>query len=322
MKAIVYVKRGTPDPFIYCDVSKPIPGDGEVLIKIHAASLNAADYRLFRMGLGIPKSKIFGSDIAGTVEAVGKNIRTFQPGDNVAADTGGYGFGGLAEYAVAPGDIAALIPAEVSFEKAAAVPMAAITALQALRDKGSIRQGQKVLINGASGGVGTYAVQLAKHFGAEVTAVCSTGNADLVRSLGADHVIDYAKEDFTQSGTRYDLIIAVNGYHPLSAYKRALAPEGTYVMVGGTFPQIFKSLIFGPLMSAGKRKIRSLAAKGNAKDLAFLLDLVKEGIINPVIDRRYPLRQAGEAFLYLEKGHAGGKVVINVIEGSGIENHA
>lgn len=314
MKAVVYVKHGKPDPFLYCDVNKPVPGDGEVLIQIHTVALNAADYRLFRIGLGIPKNKIFGADIAGTVEAVGKNIRTFQPGDNVAVDKGNYGFGGLAEYAVAPGEIAALIPAEVSFENAAAVPMSAITALQALRDKGSIRQGQKVLINGASGGVGTYAVQLAKYFGAEVTAVCSAKNMDLVRSLGADHVIDYTKEDFTQNGIRYDLIIAVNGYHPLSAYKRALAPEGIYVMVGGTFPQIFKSLIFGPLMSAGKRKIRSCAAKGNAKDLEYILNLVAEGKISPVIDRRYPLQLAGEAFLYIEKGHAGGKIVINVLQ--------
>jgi len=319
MKAVIYEKNGTQNPFAFREVGKPVLHDDEILIQIHAASLNAADYRLFRMGLGIPKSKIFGSDIAGTVEAVGKNIRTFQPGDNVAADMGSYGFGGLAEYAVAPGGIAALIPAEVSFENAAAVPMAAITALQALRDKGSIRQGQKVLIHGASGGVGTYAVQLAKYFGAEVTAVCSAKNMDLVRSLGADHEIDYSREDFTKSGIRYDLIVAVNGYHPLFAYKRALEAKGTYVMVGGTFPQIFKSLIFGPVMSAGSRKFCSLAAKGNAKDLAFILDLVKEGKINPVIDRRYPLQQAGEAFLYIEKGHAGGKVVINIIQEAGQE---
>ena len=313
MKAVVYEKNGTPDPFVFREVPKPVPNENEVLIKIHNVSLNAADYRLFRMGLGIPKSKIFGADIAGTVEAAGQNIRNFQPGDRVAADTGSYGFGGLAEYAVAPGAIAARIPAEVSFENAAAVPMSAITALQALRDKGNIRTGQKVLINGASGGVGTYAVQLAKYFGAEVTAVCSTKNMDLVLSLGADHIIDYTKEDFTQNGLRYDLIIAVNGYHPLSAYKRSLTPEGIYVMVGGTFPQIFKSLILGPLMSAGKRKIRSCAAKGNAKDLEYILNLVKEGKISPVIDRRYPLQQAGEAFRYIEKGHAGGKVLINVL---------
>jgi len=319
MKAVIYEKNGPQNPFVFREVEKPVPHEDEILIKIHAASLNAADYRLFRMGLGIPKSRIFGSDIAGTVEAVGKNIRTFQPGDNVAADTGGYGFGGLAEFAVVPGDIAALIPSEVSFENAAAVPMAAITALQALRDKGSIRRGQKVLIHGASGGVGTYAVQLAKYFGAEVTGVCSTKNMDMVRSLGADHVIDYKSEDFTKSGIQYDLIVAVNGYHPLFAYKRALQAKGTYVMVGGTFRQIFKSLIFGPVMSAGSRKFCSLAAKGNAKDLAFILDLVKEGQINPVIDRRYPLQQAGEAFLYIEKGHAGGKVVINIIQESGRE---
>jgi len=314
MKAVVYEKNGTDSPFVFREVPKPVPDDNEILIQIHDVSLNAADYRLFRMGLGIPKNKIFGADIAGTVAAAGKNIRTFQTGDLVAADTGSYGFGGLAEYTVIPGTIAARIPAEVSFENAAAVPMSAITALQALRDKGNIRKGQKVLINGASGGVGTYAVQLAKYFGAEVTAVCSTKNMDLALSLGADHVIDYTKEDFTQNGLRYDLIIAVNGYHPLSAYKRSLAPEGIYVMVGGTFPQIFKSLIFGPLMSAGKRKIRSCAAKGNAKDLEYILNLVKEGKISPVIDRRYPLQQAGEAFLYIEKGHAGGKVVINVLQ--------
>ena len=314
MKAIVFVKRGTPDPFIYCDVKTPIPGDGEVLIKIHAVSLNAADYRLFRMGLGIPKNRIFGADISGIVEAVGTNIHSFLPGDEVVADTSDFGFGGLAEYTVAPERAMVHKPDEISFEKAAAVPLASVTALQALRDRGGIRPGQKVLINGASGGVGTYAVQLAKYFGAEVTAVCSAKKMDLVRSLGADHVVDYTNEDFTKSGIQYDLIIAVNGYHPLSAYKRALASEGTYVMVGGTFPQIFKSLIFGPLMSAGKRKIRSLAAKGNAKDLEFILNLVKEGEINPVIDRRYLLRQAGEAFLYIEQGHAGGKVVINVID--------
>ncbi len=314
MKAVVCEKNSSPDPFIYREVEKPVPGDSEVLIKVHAVSLNAADYRLYRMGLGIPKNKIFGADFTGRVEAAGKNVAMFRPGDEVAADTSDNGFGGLAEYALAPEAAVVSKPAEIPFKEAAAVPMASVTALQALRDFGGIKAGQRVLINGASGGVGTYAVQLAKYFGADVTAVCSTGNVDMVRSLGADHVIDYKKEDFTTSGIQYDLIIGVNGYHPLSAYKRSLASNGIFVMVGGTFPQIIKSTLFGPMMSLGGKKIRVASAKSNAKDLAFIMNLVRDKKIKPVIDRVYPLEETGKAFRYLNEGHARGKVVITVVE--------
>ncbi|HWQ21134.1 MAG TPA: NAD(P)-dependent alcohol dehydrogenase [Clostridia bacterium] len=311
MNGVVYDKT-SPDHLSYCDVEKPVPGDGEVLIRVHTTSLNAADYRLFKMGLGIPKTGIFGADVAGTVESVGKNVLTFKPGDDVVADTSGCGFGGMAEYARASQDTAVRKPTGVSFEDAAASPMASVTALQALRDIGRVREGQKVLIHGASGGVGTFAVQLAKCYGADVTAVCSTGNVQRIRDLGADHVIDYKIEDFTRNGIRYDLIVAINGYHPLSAYKRSLTSAGTYVMIGGTFPQIAQSLLFGPMMSLGTRKMRSLAAKANSKDLAFIMELLQERKLHPVIDRTFPLAEGAAAFLYIASGHAFGKVLIRV----------
>jgi len=311
MKAIVY-DRTSPDRLSYCDVEKPVSSDGDVLIKVHTTALNAMDYRTFKMGLGIPKTGIFGADVAGTVESVGKNVLAFKAGAEVVADTSGCGSGGMAEYVRASQSIVVRKPPGVSFEDAAASPMASVTALQALRDIGCIKPGQTVLIHGASGGVGTFAVQLAKYYGAEVTAVCSTGNVQKIRDLGADHVIDYRVEDFTKSGIRYDLIIAINGYHPLSAYKRSLASAGTYVMVGGTFPQIIESLLFGPMMSLGKKKIRSLAAKPNTKDLAFIMELLQEGKLNPVIDRTFPLTEGAAAFLYLAAGHALGKVLIRV----------
>lgn len=315
MKAVICRKNSSSDPFCYCDVEKPVPSDTEVLIKIHSVSLNAADYRLYRMGAGIPKNKIFGADIAGRVDAVGKAVSLFKPGDEVVADTSDNGFGGLAEYALAPETSVILKPEGVPFTDAAAVPLAAVTALHALRDFGGIKSGMKVLIYGASGGVGTYAVQLAKYFGAEVTAICSTGNIDMIRSIGADYVIDYKKEDFTQNKIQYDLILAVNGYHPLRVYKRALTANGVYVMVGGTFPQIIKSMIFGPIMSIGGRKFRSAAGKSCAKDLSFVMDLVKEGKVKPVIDKVYRLPEAGDAFRYIEAGHARGKVVV-VVDGT------
>jgi NADPH:quinone reductase-like Zn-dependent oxidoreductase len=311
MKAVVYDKT-SPDRLSYCEVEKPVPGDGEILIKVHTTSLNAADYRLFNIGLGIPKSKIFGADVAGTVESVGKNVVAFEPGDEVVADTSGCGFGGMAEYVRASQNIVVRKPLGVSFEDAAASPMASVTALQGLRDIGRIKPGQRALIHGASGGVGTFAVQLAKYYGAEVTAVCSTRNVQRLRDLGADHVIDYMAEDFTRKGIHYDVIVAINGYHPLSAYKRSLTPAGTYVFVGGTFPQIIESLLFGPMMSLGTRKMRSLAAKPNARDLAFIMELLQEGKLNPVIDRTFPLTEGAAAFLYVAAGHALGKVLIRV----------
>lgn len=311
MKAVIYNKKASPEKLIYCDVEKPVPNDNEVLIKVLAVSVNAADYRSMRMGI-IPKRKIFGADIAGRVESTGKNVRQFKPGDEVLGDLAGYGFGGFAEYTVAPEKALVLKPATILFEEAAALPMAALTALQALRDKGKIQKGQNVLIAGSGGGVGTFAVQLARYFGATVTAVCSTRNAEQTSSLGADYVIDYTKEDFAKSNRCYDLILAINGNRPLSVYKRILNPNGIYVMVGGALPQIFRSLLFGWLLSFGSKKMRSLAAKANQKDLEFIVMLAQEGKLKSVIDRRYTLDKTAEAIRYLSEGHAQGKVVIQV----------
>ena len=324
MKAIVYTKYGPPDVLNLEEVREPTPRDDEVLIKVHAASANARDWRLLRadpflvrlnLGLLKPKHNTLGSDIAGRVEAVGGNVKQFQPGDEVFGDLsgGGFGGGGFAEYVCASEDALALKPASLTFEEAAAAPMAAVTALQGLRDKGRIQPGQKVLINGASGGVGTFAVQIAKSFGAEVTGVCSTRKSDMVRSIGADHVIDYTQEDFTRNGQCYDLILAVNGYRPISDYKRALNAKGIYVMVGGSTAQIFQALLLGPWMSmTGSKKMGALSAKPDQEDLVFVKELVEAGKVMPVIDRRYPLSEVGEALRYLEEGHAGGKVVITV----------
>ncbi|MGI8650144.1 MAG: NAD(P)-dependent alcohol dehydrogenase [Rubrobacter sp.] len=322
MKAIVCRKYGSPDVLHLEEVEKPTPGENEVLVRVHSASVNAADWHILRadpflirlaMGLLKPKHEILGADVAGRVEAVGKNVTRFQPGDEVFGDLSGCGFGGFAEYVCASEDALALKPANVSFEEAAAAPLAAFTALQGLRDKGQVQPGQKVLINGASGGVGTFAVQIAKSFGAEVTGVCSTGKMDMVRSIGANHAIDYTQEDFTKNGRRYDLILAANGYHPISDYKRALSPEGIYVMVGGSGAQMYQAMLLGPLASmAGSKKMGNLLAKPNKKDLALLAELLEIGNVKPVIDRRYPLAEVPEAIRYLEEGHARGKVVITV----------
>jgi NADPH:quinone reductase-like Zn-dependent oxidoreductase len=319
MKAIVYHKYGSPDVLQFKDVEKPTPKDDEVLIKVYAASVNKYDWhfltadifliRLTGGGLLKPKDTRLGADVAGRVEAVGRNVKQFQPDDEVF----GMIQGGFAEYACAPENALALKPANSSFEEAAAIPMAAVTALQGLRDTGQIQSGQKVLINGASGGVGTFAVQIAKLFGAEVTAVCSPRNLDQARSLGADHVIDYTKEDLTRNGQQYDLILAANGYHSLSAYKRALTPKGIYVMAGGSTAQIFQAMLMGSWMSeTGGKQMRAGMAKRNQKDLAFLKELVEAGKVVPVIDRCYPLSEAAEALRYLGEGHAQGKVVITV----------
>ena len=306
----MYNKKGSPDKLIYCDVEKPDPIDKEVLIRILAVSPNATDYRSMKIGI-IPKKKIFGSAIAGRVESVGKNIQQFKPGDEIIGDLSDCGFGGFAEFVVAPEKALILKPESVMFEEAATLPIAAITALQAMRDKGNIQKGQKALIVGSGGGVGTFAVQLAKYFGATVTAVCSTKNLEQTSSLGADCVIDYSKEDFTKSKKGYDFVLAINGNYPLLAYKRILNRNGIYVMVGGALSQIYKSLLFGWLMSFGSKKMRFQLARSNQKDLELIAKLVEEGKIKPVIERRYPLDKAAQAMQYLAKGHAGGKVVIN-----------
>lgn len=311
MKAVVYSNKRLPEGLIYRDIDNPVPNDNEVLIKVVASSVNAADYRSMRMGL-IPKRKIFGADVAGIVESAGKNIHQFKPGDEVIGDLFANGFGGFAEYALASEKFLVPKPSNLSFEEAAAIPVAAVTALQALRDKGNIQQGKKVLILGSGGGVGTFAVQLAKNSGAEVTAVCSPSNVEQTISLGADHVIDYTKEDFTKKDKNYDIILAINGNYSLSACKRLLNRDGKYVMVGGALSQIFKSLVFGRIMSLGSKKMYSLTAKSNRKDLELIVKLAEDGKIKPVIEKRYPLEKTAHAMYYVNQGHARGKVVINV----------
>jgi NADPH:quinone reductase-like Zn-dependent oxidoreductase len=320
MKAIVYHNYGSPDVLKLEEVQKPIPGDDEVLIKVQAASVNYGDLpvlrgeplqRLMGGGLRKPRNKILGDDIAGRVEAIGEKVERFQPGDEVFGISSN--FGAFAEYACAKEDFMVSKPASMTFEQAAAIPIAATTALNALRDHGRIRPEQKVLIVGASGGVGMFAVQIAKSFGAEVTGVCSTRKLDMVRSIGADHVIDYTREDFTESGQRYDLILAVGGYHPLSDYKRALSPEGIYVCAGGTFAQYFQALLLGPFISMmGSKKMGSMYGNPNQKDYVFLIELFEAGKVVPVIDRCYQLNEVPEALRYLEEGHAQGKIVIIV----------
>jgi NADPH:quinone reductase-like Zn-dependent oxidoreductase len=314
MKAIVYNKKGTSDKLTLLEVDKPVPNDNEVLIRVHVVSLNAADYRSMNMGI-IPKSKIFGADVAGIIESVGKNITLFKPGDAVMGELADHGFGGLASYVAAPEKALILKPHQVSFEAAASLPLAGITALQGLRNKGNIQKGEKVLILGSAGSVGPFAVQLAKHFGAAVTAACSTRNIDQTLAIGADRVIDYTKENPLVGTARYNLILGINGNYPLFAIKRALAPNGRYVMVGGALSQIFKSLLFGRLLSLGSKKMKSLAAKANKHDLELLSSLLVNGTIKPVIDRRYPLEKSAEAMEYLSRGHATGKVLILVEPG-------
>jgi NADPH:quinone reductase-like Zn-dependent oxidoreductase len=325
MKAIICPKYGSPDVLQFREVVKPVPQGEEVLIQIHAASLNSRDLRMLRAnpffmrltpgGLIRPKNQILGADVAGRVEAIGCNTKQFKPGDEVF----GYlpsatGRGTLAEFVCARENLITLKPANLTFEQAAAVPEAAMTALQALRDHGNLQPGQKILIFGASGGVGTFAVQIAKAFEAEVTAVCSTRNLDMVRSIGADQVIDYQKEDFTQNGPQYDLILAVNGYHPISDYLRALKPEGSYVVVGGSMLQLFQAAINKKKISnTGLQKISIVSLVQSQKDLMLIKELCESRKIMPVVDACYPLNNSGEAFWYFEKVHPKGKVVVSVV---------
>ncbi|HEX5156167.1 MAG TPA: NAD(P)-dependent alcohol dehydrogenase [Ktedonobacterales bacterium] len=327
MKAIVRTRYGSPDVLELQEVEKPVPKDGEVLVQVHAASVNTLDWHIMRGqpfllragdGLRKPKDPRLGVDLAGRVEGVGANVTRFQVGDKVF----GIGRGAFAEFACAAENRLALKPTDLSYEAAAAVPIAAVTALQGLRDKGHIRPGEKVLIQGASGGVGTFAVQIAKAFGAEVTAVCSTRNVDQAGALGADHVIDYTQEDFTRKRgkqrQRYDLIVAVSGYHPISAYRRTLRATGRYVLVGASshlFQALFQALLLGPVISGmGSKKVGGLLANTSQhqQDLAFLKELLESGKVRPVIERRYALSETNEAIRYLEKGHARGKIVITV----------
>jgi len=322
MKAIVYRCYGSPDVLKLEDVEKPTPADNEVLVKVHAASVNPYDWHFMRgspyfmrllAGLGAPDDPSMGVDFSGTVEAAGSKVTRFKPGDEVFGGRGG----AFAEYVAVPEDRAlALKPANMTFEQAASVPMAAITALQALRDKGEIEPGQKVLINGASGGVGTFAVQIAKSFGAEVTGVCSTRNVDMVRSIGADHVLDYTREDYTKSGQRYDLIIDNVGNHSLLANRRVLNPDGIFVIVGGSggdwlgpLMRPISALMLSPFVG---QEFGMLLAQMRQDDLATLGDLMRSGKMTPVIDRRYALSEVPAAIQYSEEGHARGKIIIGL----------
>ena len=323
MKAIVHDIYGSPDDLELREIDKPVVKDNEVLIRVHAASVNAADWHLLRgtpnimriMGNGLlkPKSTVRGRDVAGKVEAVGKDAKQFRPGDEVYAevDTGSF-----AEFTCVPEDLLALKPANLTFEQAAAVPLAANTALQGLRDRGELQPGQKVLIYGASGGVGTFAVQIAKSFGADVTGVCSTSKVDLVRSIGADHVIDYTQEDFTKSSRRYDLVFDLVSNRSLSDYRRLLTPKGTLVISGGEGGRwlgpiglILNALAHSRFVS---QRLRPLQATKSKEDLVVLKELIEAGKVTPVIDRTYPLNEAPEAIRYLEEGRARGKIVITV----------
>ena len=322
MKAIAYEDYGSADVLELREVAQPVVQEDDVLVRVHAASVNPIDWHFMRgtpllmraaTGLRRPKVRHLGLDLAGRVEAVGKNVTQFRAGDEVF----GAGKGTLAEYARASEKSLALKPAEVSFEQTAAVAVAGLTALQGLRDKGHIGAGQSVLINGAAGGVGTFAVQIARSFGADVTGVCSTRNVELVRSLGAGQVIDYTQEDFTRSGRRYDLMLDMVGNHSLAERRRALTPGGTLVLVGGSsenpwlgpLADLLKAVLLSPFVS---QRLAPLLTRPSREDLVFLQGLLAAGKVTPVIDRTYPLSEVPEAIAYLEAGHARGKVVISV----------
>jgi NADPH:quinone reductase-like Zn-dependent oxidoreductase len=326
MKAIVQDRYGSPDVLELREVDKPLAADNEVLVRVHAAVVNARDWHVMRgdpyvarlldpavLGLGRPKIKIRGTDFAGRVEAVGRGVKRFRPGDEVFGEV----LGAFAEYVCVPDDVVELKPANLTFEQAAAVPLAGNTALMGLRDQGRVEPGQRVLVNGASGGVGTFAVQIAKAFGAEVTGVCSSRNVDLVRSIGADHVIDYTREDFTRNGERYDVVFDLVGNRSLTELRRALTPEGTLVLSGGGVSS--GGSLIGPvgLMIRGqvlsrfvRHRLLVLAAKPSKENLAALRELAESGKVAPVIDRTYPLSETPEAIRYLEVEHARAKVVI------------
>jgi NADPH:quinone reductase-like Zn-dependent oxidoreductase len=322
MRAIVCTRYGPPDVLQLREVEKPAPKDDEVLVRVHAASLNAADAEILRGdwparfgGPRRPQHKIPGSDVAGTVEAVGGNVKQLQPGDEVWGDLSfPYGYSTFAEYVCVSENALALKPASMTFEEASTYPQSALISLQTLRDKGKIRPGQQVLINGAGGGMGTFAVQIAKYYGAEVTGVDSAGKLDMLRTIGADHVIDYAREDYTKSGKRYDLILDVVAHRSIFDYRRALSPEGVFLIVGGSLTTLLQVLILGALISrTGNKKLGLNAYDANNKeDLAFLAELFETDKVVPVIDRCYPLSEVPEALRYLEQGHALGKLVITV----------
>jgi NADPH:quinone reductase-like Zn-dependent oxidoreductase len=322
MRAITFYEYGPPSVLKIEDRPDPTPGPGQVLVRVRACSMNAADWHILRadpfvarlmVGLFKPNRNVLGCDLAGVVDAVGPGVTRFKPDDEVMGDLGSSGWGAFAQVVCAPENVLASKPANIGFDEAAAAPLAGVTAVQGLRREARLKPGERLLVNGASGGVGTFAVQLGKALGARVTAVCSTRNVEQARSLGADEVIDYTQRDFTQDGGRYDVILAANGYHPLRHYRRALAPGGRFVMTGGAGKQMAETIFLGGLFSFGSgKRLRFLSMKSNLADLEFLRDRLADGSVRSVIDRTYPLEQVPDALAYLEEGHARGKVVIRV----------
>jgi len=322
LKAITYKRYGSPDVLELKEVEKPTPKDEEVLVKIIAASINVEDLDFLRgRGFSVrfvgplkPKYKILGFDLAGRIETVGRNVKQFKPGDEVFGDLFSYGFGAFAEYVCAPEKALMLKPESITFEQAATIPSRAIIALQGLRDKRQIQPGQKVLINGAGGGVGPFAIQIAKYYGAEVTCVDNTKKLDMLRSIGADHVIDYIQEDFTKNGQHYDLILDIAAHHSIFDYKRALSPKGIYLIVGGSRSSILQAVFLGPLISIiGSKKMGLMIWKPNKKeDLEFMKELIESGKVVPVIDKTYPLSEGTAAFKHFEEGNPQGKIVITM----------
>ena len=320
MKAMMYTQYGPPDVLKLTEAAKPVPKDDEVLVKVRASSVTFGDLAAvkgepfmvrFTLGLREPKFKIPGKDVTGQVEAVGADVKQFKPGDEVFGDLSGCGWGAYAEFVSVPENVLVQKPTNLTFEAAGAVPESAVVALQGLH-QGQIQSGQKVLIYGASGGIGTFAVQIAKSFETEVTGVCSTRNLEMVHSLGADHVIDYTKEDFTKKGQQYDLVLATAGYRSIFDYKRALAPGGYYVATGGEMAQIFQPMLLGPLVSSDGRKLTNLAMKPDKEDLTYIKELIEASKVTPVIDKSYPLSELPEALKYYGEGRSRGKVVVTL----------
>ncbi len=321
MKAIICKKYGSPDTLQLKDVPKPTPRDHEVLIKIHAASVNAADVEIIRGAWSMrmqgplrPRHKIPGSDVAGVVEAVGRNVTKFKPGDEVFGDTFMAGFGAFAEYKCVPEKELYLKPANMTFEQASCYPQSGLIALQGLRNKHPIHPGQKVLINGAGGGMGSFAVQIAKYYEAEVTAVDHTSKLGMLRNIGADHVMDYTKKDYTNTGKTYDLILDVVAHRKLKDYVRALSDNGNFVIVGGSRSTLFKVIFLGRMATRNSNKKMGINDWHSDKkeDMRFLMELFEKGKVKPIIDKTYPLEEVPEAYRYLEGGHVKGKIVINV----------
>ncbi len=327
MKAVVYTKYGPPEVLQLKEIPRPVPEDNELLVKVHAASVNDWDWGLLRgmpfanrmiSGLLKPKIRIIGCDIAGTVEAVGSRVSRFRPGDGVFGDLSACGFGAFAEYACASEDALELKPTNITYEEAAAVPQAAVLAIQGLRDKDRVQPGQKVLINGAGGGAGTFAIQIAKLFGAEVTGVDSTRKLDIMSSTGANHVIDYTQENFTKRGQRYDRILDFAAHHSIFDYNRALSPGGIYCVVGGSTARLLQIIFLGPLiLKIGRKKLNFILHKAN-KDLDYIKELMEANKLRSVIDKCYPLSEVPEALKYFGEGQARGKVVITIESGDSI----